>query len=209
MQLTSKAVFTPCTAFLVLCSAVLVSWVDSAAITGLALDRNAVLQGELWRLWTGHFVHFSAHHAWVNIVVLTITFTIVERYLGTSKFVIFVLSSVAFISAGLMLWQPALIEYRGLSAIATALTLIALFVMAKQHRAAAIYVVLLAILLSMKLIGEALGFTSVAANLPIGVAVEWRAHVLGAAAGLMLIGWLVLLEFIGCRTPKYGRLQVN
>ena len=117
------------------------------------------------------------------------------------------LISAVFISVGLMLWQPTLMEYRGLSAIATMLTVAALFVVVKQHRATTIYVVLLGIMLSAKLIGEALGITSIAADLPAGVAVEWRAHVLGAATGLMLIGWLVIAEMIGCRVPKCGRLQ--
>jgi rhomboid family GlyGly-CTERM serine protease len=207
MQSVPNPAFAPCTALLVLCSVVLAAWGDSAVIDRLTLDRHALMQGEVWRLWTGHFVHFSAQHAWVNILVLASTGNIVERYIGRFKFAFFVPSSVVFISAGLLLWQPTLLEYRGLSAIATMLTVAALFVVAKQHRAATIYLVLLGILLSAKLIGEAFGITSVAADLPAGVAVEWRSHVLGAAAGLMLIGWLVIAEMLGCRVPKYGRLQ--
>ena len=207
MKLSANPLFTPFTALLSLCGVVLAALGDSTFITPLALDRQVLMQGEVWRLWTGHFVHFSAQQAWVNILVLAITGNIVERYVGTFKFAMFMLSSAVFISLGLMLWQPTLLEYRGLSAIATMLTVAALFVVAKQHRAATIYVVLLGILLSAKLIGEALGITSIAANLPAGVAVEWRAHVLGAATGLMLIGWLVIAEMIGCRVPKCGRLQ--
>jgi rhomboid family GlyGly-CTERM serine protease len=36
----------------------------------LAFDRAAVLQGELWRLVTAPFVHFSASHLFWNILVL-------------------------------------------------------------------------------------------------------------------------------------------
>ncbi len=207
-------VFWPGTALLVLCSVVL-AWVpdlgaDAAFITHLALDRQGLIQAELpqiWRLWTGHLVHFSMPHLCLNLLVVAITGSVVERYMGRLNFAIALVCSVALISAGLLLWQKTLLEYRGLSAIATMLTVIALFVAAKQHRAATIYVALLGICLGGKLLSEGLGISLGTASLPAGVVVEWRAHVLGAAAGLMLIGWLTLVKSIGRRKPQYGRLQ--
>ena len=36
----------------------------------LVYDRSAILTGELWRLVTGHWVHFSASHLFYDVTVL-------------------------------------------------------------------------------------------------------------------------------------------
>ena len=154
------------------------AWIDA-----LALDRQALLQGEIWRLWTGHFDHFSMQHAWLNALVFAITGNIVERYVGRTNFIIGLLLSCALISLALLSWQPNLMQYRGLSAIGTALTVFGLFIVTRQHRAATIYVALFSVLLLAKLLAEVFGISSSAADLTAGVVLEWRAHVLGALCG--------------------------
>lgn len=32
----------------------------------LRFERDAIAAGELWRLWTAHFVHLGWNHAWLN-----------------------------------------------------------------------------------------------------------------------------------------------
>ena len=36
----------------------------------LAFDRQAILAGQVWRLWSGHLVHYSLHHALLDSSVL-------------------------------------------------------------------------------------------------------------------------------------------
>jgi rhomboid family GlyGly-CTERM serine protease len=158
----------------------------------LSLERAALLQGDWWRLWTGHFVHFSIQHALINALVLFITGTIVEREIGALRFSAAIALICAFIGAGVMYLNTALLDYRGLSGIAVALTVAALFIVAQKKQTAKIYIGLLAIILCLKLLGEIFGVSSAAADLPTGIAVEWRAHLLGALAGLGLIAGLTL-----------------
>ncbi len=41
-----------------------------ATHSALLYDRAAILRGEWWRLWTGHWVHFTASHLIWNLLVL-------------------------------------------------------------------------------------------------------------------------------------------
>ncbi len=181
----------PCATLLAVLSCALLL-LPEAHINALSLERVALAQGEWWRLWTGHFVHFSVQHALMNTLVLFITGTIVERVIGTLRFSGVIVLICAFIAAGVMYLSKELLDYRGLSGIAIALTICALYIVAQKAQTAKIYIALLAIILSLKLLGEFFGMSSAAADLPTDIAVEWRAHMLGALAGLGLIAGIRL-----------------
>jgi rhomboid family GlyGly-CTERM serine protease len=181
----------PCVTLLALLSCALLL-LPEAPIHALSLERVALAQGEWWRLWTGHFVHFSIQHALINTLVFFITGTIVEREIGALRFSGAIVLICAFVGVGVMYLSHELSDYRGLSGIAVALTICALYIVAQDKQISKIYIGLLATILSLKLLGEIFGMTSAAADLPTGIAVEWRAHMLGALAGLGMIAGLRL-----------------
>ena len=51
----------------------------------LVLDRDAVLGGQLWRLWSGHWVHLDARHAAINLAALVLMALIAALLLLTAQ----------------------------------------------------------------------------------------------------------------------------
>ena len=81
----------------------------------LLYDRAAIAHGELWRIWTGHLVHFGWAHLFVDAGLLLIVGWIAENQHAWFLRLGLVLMP-AFIS-GCMFWlEPGLARYGGLSA---------------------------------------------------------------------------------------------
>lgn len=149
----------------------------------LALDREAIRHGEWWRFWTAHLVHFSPRHAAIDALVCFIAGSIVEKRMG-SWWIVWGLAGIGpMISIGLLLWSPDLVQYRGLSGVAMALSVITMISIAREYPSYRLVVGLLAVVLAVKVVGEALGISTGVGGLPDDVVVEWRSHVLGALAG--------------------------
>lgn len=82
----------------------------------LIYDRAAIAAGQLWRVWTGHYVHFG----WSHFVPDTGLFLIVgwlleERHRLFARIGFFAMPAV--ISAGIFLFDPGMTRYGGLSAV--------------------------------------------------------------------------------------------
>lgn len=88
-----------------------------SASEALIYDRTKVLRGEWWRLFTGHWVHFSASHLWWNLAVLVPAGAWVERLVPARARVLFGLAPVV-IGVVLFAADPALQQYAGLSGVA-------------------------------------------------------------------------------------------
>jgi len=81
----------------------------------LLYDRAAIAGGGLWRIWTGHLVHFGWAHLFVDAGLLLIVGWIAENQHPRFMRLGLVLMP-AFIS-GCMFWlEPGLVRYGGLSA---------------------------------------------------------------------------------------------
>jgi rhomboid family GlyGly-CTERM serine protease len=82
------------------------------------LDRGAMAVGEVWRLWSGHWVHFSASHLLWNVAVLLAAGAWLEhirpgllwRHTGIAA---------PLIGLAIMIGEPDLQIYGGLSGLAT------------------------------------------------------------------------------------------
>jgi len=85
----------------------------------LVYDRAAIASGQLWRLATGHLVHFSTSHVLWNLLVLVFAGWALKdsarRGYGVMLFSASVMSGMA-----LFLFQPSIVRYGGLSGLATA-----------------------------------------------------------------------------------------
>lgn len=149
----------------------------------LACDRSAVLAGEIWRLWSGHLVHFSPAHLLLDVTVLAVAGAVAERELGSR----FVLAALAFgmpvLAALLLLAEPSLAEYRGCSGIAVLLAAAAMVSLWRRLRGARRELALLGAVFAAKVALDAAGFGGSLGGLPPGVAVAWQAHLLGALLG--------------------------
>ncbi|MFT7224045.1 MAG: rhomboid family GlyGly-CTERM serine protease [Cellvibrionaceae bacterium] len=96
-------------------------WVLQSYSGLLEFNRQQILSGEVWRLWTGHLVHTDSLHFSLNIVAaLIIYFTF---FTGTKFGELLVCSFVfaTLISITLLCIYPSLVWYNGLSGLLHAL----------------------------------------------------------------------------------------
>jgi len=86
----------------------------------LQFDRLAILDGQWWRMLTGHLTHWDLEHLGWDLLMFVVIGAMVER-LSRPRFVVLCLVSAISISLMVLLGQPELRTYRGLSGIDTAL----------------------------------------------------------------------------------------
>jgi rhomboid family GlyGly-CTERM serine protease len=86
----------------------------------LQFDRLAISDGQWWRMLTGHLTHWNLDHLVWDLLMFVVLGTIVEK-LSRTRFVLLCLVSALSISLMVLLGQPDLSTYRGLSGIDTAL----------------------------------------------------------------------------------------
>jgi rhomboid family GlyGly-CTERM serine protease len=83
----------------------------------LVYHRQAVLEGEIWRLFTGPLVHFSAGHLFFNLLIFSISGYLIER----RRYPLFgpLCLAVALVEGMyLLVFSPAIAVFGGLSGIA-------------------------------------------------------------------------------------------
>ena len=103
--------------------AVTVAVAAGLALTGeagrllLRFERNAIADGEIWRLVTGHFVHLGWSHFMLNAIgLLLVCYLVAARFTGLQWLLIGVLT-IAGIDIGFWLLEPQLEWYVGLSGL--------------------------------------------------------------------------------------------
>lgn len=84
----------------------------------LLLDRAALDAGEVWRLWSGHWVHFSSSHLLWNLVVLLAAGTWLE-HMRPGLLLRYTLLAAPLLSMAILIGEPGLKTYGGLSGLAT------------------------------------------------------------------------------------------
>jgi rhomboid family GlyGly-CTERM serine protease len=109
----------PVASLVLVAFAVIVSLVPGMA-TWLQFDRLAVAHGEVWRLFTSHFVHWSKEHLFWDALALGALGWMCERE-GFSRFLATVAAATLAIPLTLSFAQPQMTTYRGLSGIDSAL----------------------------------------------------------------------------------------
>lgn len=157
----------------------------------LEFDRHAILAGEVWRLWTGHLVHYSMQHALIDLVTALVAAVIAAQSFGARRVLAALALGAPAISLGLLLVAPQCLYYRGASGLAVLLAVMAgagLWRRAGDTRAAGVGLVrpalgVLAVALAAKIGAEAGGMSLGWSDLPADVIVAWQAHLLGAVAG--------------------------
>lgn len=148
-----------------------------------ALDRAGVDSGQLWRLWTGHAVHFGVAHAALNAGALALLLAGRSPGAGAVRLV-GALVCLPLLGGAVLWWQPALGQYRGASGAVVWLGVLVWCDAWRSHRAGRGWLVLLALTLVGKLAWDsAQGAAARSAALPDGVSLAWSAHLAGALLG--------------------------
>lgn len=158
----------------------------------LLLDRDAVAGGEIWRLWTGHWVHFSLSHLGWNLAVLLAAGIWLEQ-VRPGLLLRHVLLAGPLIGVAVLALEPGLQAYGGLSGLATGVVvLLALHRLRAAGPARWLWTGVLALVV-LKCAGDLLHLgPGIARYGDSPVRTSSAAHAAGAAAALMHFagGWL-------------------
>jgi rhomboid family GlyGly-CTERM serine protease len=155
----------------------------------LAYDRHAIASGELWRLVTGHLIHWSRDLLAWDVAVFAALGALCERR-SRRRFLVCAVGSALAISAVLWICEPQLGRYGGLSGIDSALfALLAVDLTREQWRDGRRSGVWLALALfagfALKVAFEFASGTAVfVGDLPPGIVPVPAAHLAGAAVGI-------------------------
>jgi len=115
--------------------AVATPWAAPAVARVLVLDRAAVLSGEIWRVFTGHLVHAGSEHLLWDVLSLIGIGFVFEEYLRERFWPVLGISAIA-VGAGLVILEPHLPDYRGLSGVLNGLWVAGALHGARAERAA-------------------------------------------------------------------------
>lgn len=99
-------------------------------------NRDAILQGQLWRLVTGNLVHWSAEHFWLDVGVFLLLGAAFEPSFKRVRisFGSFVLATSFFVGSAVLFALPDMKLYRGLSGVDSGIFAAALLFEAVQAR---------------------------------------------------------------------------
>ena len=87
----------------------------------LELDRQQLLSGEIWRIWTGHLVHTNSFHFALNIAAAIIIYFTLFLRIKSGELLLYSFIFAALISVTLLYIYPSLGWYNGLSGLLHAL----------------------------------------------------------------------------------------
>jgi rhomboid family GlyGly-CTERM serine protease len=125
------------------CAGILLLGDDAAR--ALRYERNALLDGQLWRAVTGHFVHVSWLHLGFELLGATLAVVLFRPWLGWGAPLLCALGT----SAGLFLFELRARSYCGLAGALHGIFVYGALVGWRRHRLAAWLVVIGVVLLKL------------------------------------------------------------
>lgn len=157
----------------------------------LEFSRQALDQGQIWRLFTAHFVHMSLTHALGNAAGLAFLGFIIRHDLSEKLLIWLFAWCALLVSGGLYWFAPDLQRYVGLSGVLHGMLLVVPFLM-PLYRGWPAWLLLIAI--AGKVLWEQTPLYNDQALMDvIGGRVETRAHLFGVIAGGI---WLVAMALL-------------
>lgn len=154
----------------------------------LRFDRQAVLDGQYWRLLTGHLVHLGWAHALMNLAGLSLLVLVFRSWLGFRAWLFAALVAAAAVDIGLWL-SPAIDWYVGLSGVLHGLMATAGIVMLRNApRTAAVLLLAIAAKLAWEAFNGPLPLTAEISGGGVVVAAHLWGALGGTVAGLTLVG---------------------
>jgi len=112
-------------------AASLIIFICSEATALLQYDRALIKAGEIWRLLTGHWTHWSFDHfLWCTITFFVLG-SICEK-LNKTGFLVSLVSSAVIIPAVIWIAAPHMLFYRGLSGICSSIFITCSILLARR-----------------------------------------------------------------------------
>ncbi len=150
----------------------------------LAYQRAAILDGQLWRLWSAHFIHLGTWHLLLNLGALWLFALICPVRWSRVGWLLRLGVLAAGTSLGLLWWMPSLQWFVGLSGLLHGLFVLGLWAQVRQRDRLALAAL---VLLAGKLAWEGLAGGSVTDQALIGGRVITQSHAFGAASAVIFL----------------------
>ena len=148
----------------------------------LELDRQPVLSGEIWRIWTGHLVHTNMPHLSLNILATLVIYFAFFTKINLGELLACSFVFTPLLSVALLLIYPGLNWYNGLSGLLHAL--VAFFSIRLLRDGDMVFSVGLGIVW-IKVLAETIRANLVYQNMIGNMTVITEAHLIGASIGTM------------------------
>ena len=148
-------------------------------------DRIEILQGQWWRLWSGHLIHLNWAHLWLNLGAWMLLWLYARNTVSLRLWAAGFALCATTASLCMLWWHPQISWYVGLSGVLHGLAVIIavrLWLVRHDHTA-----VLLLLGLSLKLVWEQLSGALPSSTDLIAGRVVTEAHLYGAVGGLLAL----------------------
>lgn len=156
----------------------------------LQYQRQSILDGQVYRLLTAHLVHTNIYHALLNLAGLILVWALACRYIAQHEWWLALCLSAVMVSVGLILFNPDIQWYRGLSGILHALLVVSVL-RARQLPILVRGVILLTLVMKVAFEQNQNGFWQ--SEQLIGAPVIADAHLYGLLGGV--ISYLIIRRF--------------
>lgn len=143
-------------------------------------DRQQVLSGEIWRIWTAHLVHTNVLHMCLNIAAALVIYFGFFNKIEPGQLLAYGCLFSALISLALLLFLPGLDWYNGLSGLLHAW--VACFSVRLAMNGARVYWLWLGAI-GLKVVAETAGMNPGNGNLIGDMNIVTEAHLIGACIG--------------------------
>lgn len=167
-------------------------------VAALEYDRQQILFGQVWRLWTGHFVHSHLTHMALNGVSAVAMYSLFMTRIKPLELVICGAVFPLLISVALLMFYPGLEWYNGLSGLLHAYAgYVCMRFASSQSK---LYWLGLAMLWA-KVLSEAWRASAGYQGELAGMTIVTQAHLVGAALGTLSgVVCLLALRTVGTST---------
>ncbi len=174
--------------FVVVFAAVVIELAGDPARELLRFQRDKVLDGEWWRLVTGHFTHLGPQHLALNLAGLLLVVFLTGRNQTARTWLLVMLAGMGVIDAGFLLLDAELRWYVGLSGVLHGLLVAGLMAGLRERRNESL---LLLAVVAGKLLWEQFAGALPGSTLSAGGPVIVNAHLYGALGGAAC-GWILI-----------------
>ncbi|TYK64820.1 rhombosortase [Colwellia echini] len=155
-------------------------------------QHNAISQGELWRVFTGHLFHTNAVHLLLNLSALLLLWALHGHFYNIKNYSLMFISSALVCSLGLYLFSPDISQYVGLSGVIHGIFVFGA-IMDIRHKDKTGYLLFIGVWLKIAH-EQYYGASEQVANL-IDANVAIDAHLWGAIGGLVFsCGYIIYLN---------------
>ena len=154
--------------------------------SSLAYRRDAITEGQYWRLFTAHLAHTQPGHALLNLAVWPFVLWLAKDRISIHQWGIGFLCCALGVDIGLWQFSPGVQWYVGLSGVLHGLLVLAAIMVWRRERMPAVLVLFG---VTAKLVWEQTGGALPGSEVWIGHPVIVDAHLYGVLSGVVCAGF--------------------